>query len=327
MANFDSTSYRLYVKMSHRKHLLVEGRTDKQFFILLKDKLFGANNISIEFEIECVETFDGFPQGTGNREKVESISFAMSSSEFDGRFVGFVDREYRDFEFNTIVKDLLNGHYVNDKLVWSRGHSIESYFSDFSILQEPLKALCVSHNVLEALESFRKVLESTLQVISALSLTASLEHDSWERIIGGIHWKLLISSSDRVEINLEKWQEILENRGYSKQKIKSIIESFQKWLRVVSASDQSILQWLCHGHIGLHVFRQIFARCLYETCYISSSKKPESEVHRAFLRVSQPHLANSLANVWASKAKNDLAAFPREVFSSLGIAMKKANIY
>lgn len=321
MAIFDSTSYRLYVRMSHKKHLLVEGRTDKQIFLILKDELARAGNIPIEFEIESVENFAGFSPGIGNRDKVESITFEMTSSEFEGKFVGFVDREYREFEFNTSIRDLINCHHVDDKLVWSRGHSIECYFFDFSILREPLRALCVSHNAVAALDIFSKVIESTLKMICALSLTACRDHENWERIIGCIDWKLLVLASGRSELNFDKWENALKRRGYNKQEVESIVNNFKKWYATINSSGRTIVRWICHGHIGLQILRQTYARCLYESCPTGSSKEPESEVHRAFLRVSQDHLANSIANEWASKVGKNSTDFPREVFDTLKIAV------
>ena len=140
MEKYNPAAYRIYLQLSEKKHVLVEGKSEKIAFRNLKYEL----DIDIdELEIDSAEYLiefedsEGHPQKLGNREKVEEISKIVVAEsqnlENNGRepyadkFIGFVDREYREFQVSNSIQDLLNCHRVSDRLVWSRGHSIENY--------------------------------------------------------------------------------------------------------------------------------------------------------------------------------------------------------
>jgi hypothetical protein len=134
MIQYTPAEFRNFLMMSHDKHLLVEGIDDKIAFKLLFEELSGKHDI----KIDTAERLINFERPLGNREKVEEICRTVTGRSFADKLVGFVDREFREFEWDNDIRDNLGQHKVDGRLVWSRGHSIENYFFDFIILREAL---------------------------------------------------------------------------------------------------------------------------------------------------------------------------------------------
>jgi hypothetical protein len=111
--------YQNYLKMDKNKHLLVEGREDSGFFRILFEEFFGANWQDLyDVVIDKAESLiSSAGRAAGNREKIEEICNSFS----EDNLVGFVDREFRNFEMADDLIDQIRDHYHANSLVWSRG--------------------------------------------------------------------------------------------------------------------------------------------------------------------------------------------------------------
>lgn len=77
--------------------------------------------------------------GPSKRERVEYVCAKALNTPEARKLVGFVDREFREFEQGDTLRDLLDGHQTVGRVVWSRGHSIENYNLDGYILRQSLR--------------------------------------------------------------------------------------------------------------------------------------------------------------------------------------------
>ena len=131
------------VRMSTHPYILLEGSDDKSFFDILLDMARGSpgyQDVSLgTVAIETAERVKSDGLGEGNRQKVEKVAGLVAGTSFQERFVGFVDREFRKFRKGNMIADSLRAQRRVDRLVWSRGHSIENYLFDFQVFRVPLR--------------------------------------------------------------------------------------------------------------------------------------------------------------------------------------------
>src|SRR5437660_10174463 len=147
--------YRTMVRMSKFKYILVEGRDDIIVFKYLIEEFLGKRS-DIRFHGAHQIRFDS---GIGNRERVENIVESLKGKKYAKRFVGFVDREFRGFDLDNEIKDVIGKHNVTDRLIWSRGHSLENYYFDFSSLRRPLRHFSMTPHFDDALDLFEQNFE------------------------------------------------------------------------------------------------------------------------------------------------------------------------
>ena len=130
------------VRMSKDSHILLEGSQDKAFFDILCQAVgvisLGVNFQSPSVAITTAEVIKSDSTILGNRDKVEKVSELIRGQPFQCRFVGFVDREFREFKFAKSIRDEVRAQRCVGRLIWSRGHSIENYMFDFDVIKEPL---------------------------------------------------------------------------------------------------------------------------------------------------------------------------------------------
>src|SRR6266566_3898421 len=101
---YNRAGYRNMVKMSKFKYILVEGRDDKIALLYLIYELFGKRpdlRVHGAYQIQ----FGSESSSIGNRERVEEIAESIGSKKFGKRFVGFVDREFRGYNFKNGIED------------------------------------------------------------------------------------------------------------------------------------------------------------------------------------------------------------------------------
>lgn len=169
--------------MSNDRFLLLEGADDEDFFTIICN-LLKKNEAQISAEklyllkniiIDTAERIEG---ELGNRAKIEKICdlVAQEPPDVNNRVLGFVDREFREFEWSNDLKDHIKTHKINKRLIWSKGHSIENYFFEISTLRKAFNDYLVSSFYQEAFEIFESKFEHTLRIACALSL-AGLSED------------------------------------------------------------------------------------------------------------------------------------------------------
>ena len=110
--------------------------------------------------------------GPGNRQAIENVVKLVSKTDLRDKLVGFVDREFRNFNWdNGVLIDQIKKHFIDDRILWTRGHSTENYFLDENILRIPFRD--VSGEIFQkAYDMFRKDLNSYMRIACKISLTS-----------------------------------------------------------------------------------------------------------------------------------------------------------
>jgi hypothetical protein len=198
------------IAMSKDIFLLLEGSEDKIFFTLIRNKFEQVFldshsddlNLLLKINIETAEEIKGM---LGNREKIEKICNLVSQENQNtrDRVLGFVDREFREFEYINSLQDKLGNHRINEGLIWSRGHSIENYFFDLATWKEAFNNYLVSELYQEAFEIFESKFNDILKIACSLSL-AALSENLLKPIPTTLDWKCIDITSKSIQINLEE---------------------------------------------------------------------------------------------------------------------------
>ena len=101
---YNITRYRIRISMSDDRFLLVEGDDDKRLFKMMAQELL--SNKQRHIHVHSTQDFeDSLLNCLGCRERVEVISRTIEPLPYASRFVGFVDREFREFEIGNKLKD------------------------------------------------------------------------------------------------------------------------------------------------------------------------------------------------------------------------------
>lgn len=326
--SFTPADYRGYIRYSHQRHILVEGADDKRVFELLLDESAEKNFLQIHREnikIDTAEYLIDFQENgkkIGNREKVELICQSIFGKTYEKKFVGFVDREFREFEQIPILRDNVLGHRVLDRLVWSRGHSIENYFFDFDTLRKPLRSFSVTDNFHAALELFEQVFEQTIRIACAVSLAGNelekirvVQSSASREIL-----EVVRNSKNSIKINQVTWISRFTNRLKLKpDDAGKIIERYLYWKNIVNSSEFSVVRWMCHGHIGLAFIWAAYSCCVFEVCrHVENlSEKDANKEAQRVLMAEESVRFNMCADLWVQRALGNHCEFPSAVFELL----------
>ena len=313
---YSLSGYRNMVRMSSFKYILVEGPSDKRFLMYLIREIFGPRN---DIKIHSAHQIQANTP-MGNREKVEDICEKIGKWKYAQRFVGFVDREFREFDTENGIKDLIGKSKVIGRLIWSRGHSVENYFFNFTTLSRSLRDHSVTLYFDEALNLFKENIEQILKEACAIGLAA------WKcNLLTPVrrsitNWNLIEFSTLGLTINTAKWIDFLVTKQKIKQEVAlTLIDDFQKWSLIVSKTDFNTIKWLCDGHTGMAFIWAAFARCVFEVCQNSGSGDPRREAINV-LRADEMVRCNGCASEWAFQATKKACEYPVDIFVLLGIA-------
>ncbi|NQE36646.1 DUF4435 domain-containing protein [Microcoleus asticus] len=333
-------TYQNYLKISNGKHLLVEGKNDKEFFNLLIYELNKINKTrsrpKVLIDSVCEIKVEGI---SGNRAQVEFIcqmieSKSLADKCLANKLVGFVDREFREFEYDPVFRDNRPEHVVQGRLVWSRGHSIENYFFDSSILEDLLISISSNNLNLElfytALEKFQSVINATIRLACAVSLAAK-ECGKIDKIKDRrIEWEFITinnqeeNMSRNVIFNFEQWiNHLVDNKKdrnkviIEKDEVNSLYNSYKSWNQKIKNVDLSLVKWLCHGHISMELIRSVYSRCVYDSAVDNQLDKPEAEVSKTETH-NNGHRFKACATSWSKKAISNQCEYPIEVLKLLG---------
>jgi hypothetical protein len=312
--NYNPAGYRNMVKMSSFKHILVEGKDDKRSMKYLIQDLWGKRSDILVHGAHQIQ----FGINIGNRERVEEICRNINGKKYAKRFVGFVDREFREFDLANEIRDLINKHNILDRLIWSRGHSIENYYFDFIVLSKPLRDYSLTQYFDDALDLFEQSFEQVIKLACALSL-ASWQCNLLKPAKRCMDWSILEFNGLELTINTTIWL----NSLISKQKVRYeeasvLIDTFQLWLEKVSKTHFNTVRWLCHGHIGIAFIWAAYARCVFEVCHKSGCEDPRREANHV-LKADETVRFNGCASEWAKQAPHRSCEYPTDVFAHLGL--------
>lgn len=308
--------------MSKDLFLLVEGSDDEVFFTViynhLKDMYLDTSSTKLnklkKLRIETAEQIKG---ALGNRDKVETVCnlIAQESENIQERILGFVDREFREFEYSNHLKDKLNNHKINDRLIWSRGHSIENYIFEISTLRETFNGYVISSFYQEAFEIFESKFTDILRISCALSLAAKSQ-DLLSVIDKSLDWQCIDITSQSISINIEKWKNILKKRMKLDQlRIDNIQNDFQQYLTLMNTNTSEILRWLSHGHIGFSLMFTIYGKCLYIIALDDGKKNADKEAEKINKNKDMRFFISSKA--WIKCNYNNNFDFPIKCFEIL----------
>jgi hypothetical protein len=309
---FTPQDYRAYVQISHKRHLLVEGRDDKRAFLLLIDEiqLRTGTAYSTNIDIDSANDLIDFGVVLGNRQKVENIAASIAGHTYAPRFVGFVDREFRQFTISNTLEDSSVGPTVIGQLVWSHGHSLENYYFDLRVMRAPLRDFSVISNFHQALALLEKVFDSTLQIACAASLMGR-ENDLLWLVKRAVDWQTLLISGESISLDLAAWEKRLA-KHLNQVDSSRLVQDFEKWLRIVELSNVVVARMICHGHIGFSYLWAAYARCVYEVT------QNETEVTRV-LRADETVRLNATASSWSRVLSTGARNYPTEVLRLLSI--------
>ena len=309
------------VGMSTLPHILLEGSSDEVLFRRMSEKTSRRSGVNAPLAITTAEQLRSTLCAHGNREKVERVSGLINSKSFRDRYVGFVDREFRQFTFAGFIQDHMRRHYNRGRLVWSRGHSIENYLFDFDVVSGPLADSSPNQSVaVSALKILRHDFTGILSIACALGLTAH-EQNMVSPVRGTVDWRNLELSQSKFHWDTEKWSDSLNQyTSLDSNASKTLVDRFGRHLISINDADEDDIRWLCDGHIGLKLIWNAFARAVYEVSSSNTSVKPHRDKHVArLLSINESARFNIVARNWASLKGDDANASPVLCFRLIGI--------
>lgn len=319
MIHYPIARYRNLVSMSNEYFLLVEGSDDKRLFKMLLEELCGKERGNIHVH-SAEEIKDNEYTGLGNREKVETITRTIEVMRYANRYVGFVDREFREFEIGDKLYDRLGRHWVSGRLVWSRGHSIENYYFDFSTLRHPLRTFAVTDHFDEALDLFEQSWQQVIRLACALSLAARDNGNKFGLVKRSIGWDIMTIDRNKVLVDINAWKRILVRRmNMLEIDASGLMHSFESWSKRVEDVNFEIIRWLCHGHIGLATVWAAYGTCVFEACRIAKCVDPKAEAHRV-LKAEESVRFGACADTWVQKLLSiEDSVYPIEILNLLSV--------
>lgn len=283
--------YHTLVRMSKKRHVLVEGEADRRF---LRDWWADAGldaELKEKLSHVCIDTADILKspdQQMGNREKVEAT--VLTSSE--PRLVGFVDREFRDFQDITgSIADLIEDHKAQARVVWTRGHSVENYFFKPEIISKSLRRFLTDPLADEICDRFKRCFYGIALCAASISWAANLL--SAVKLARAHIFPSCFKYWPRtaiIEIDFQAWENSLKARGVPPDRRRELLRlTSESMVKLQDHSNES-LRWICHGHIGVRCFASAF-EAITETVSEHRRKKP-------FARQSEDVLFNTLLSDW-----------------------------
>ena len=312
--NYRPIDYQTMVRFSKHKHILVEGRNDKRVFDTIIDEI-GISDLVVD-SAESLVSQDG--NECGNREKVEYICRKQIPN-----LVGFVDREFREFEISDSIVDNINEHKVNGRVVWSRGHSIENYCIERHIVRSALRVNSLTSYFRDAVALFDAIYDSLLQEISAVSL-AGYEVGMLTVLRKSIDPRIfrIETSREQLEIDTDYWRRILSQKSIRSQKIEAFIEKYQQWRSKTQKIDLDTLRWVSHGHVGMAFIWSAYSSCVYHVARKAgeNNKQARKEAQRV-LKAEETIRMNYMCEYWIKSGLKKEAEFPFKVLHMINVTI------
>lgn len=306
MLRYDLPEYIAMAKMSSKVRILVEGKDDRNFILGLVKRLTPTTKLSIDTAVDiggnCKNT------AANNRAKIEKIHEHCKTKGTHPRLFFLCDREFRKFEIEKSVLDLINGHETDSNLVWTEGHSLENYFLSPNMLLDGFKYLCGSGNKTKSMELLEKIFPDAIIQIAALTLAAKeLQCASYPAKI--VRW-------DNISIENGKLNLGLHLTPTKDLFLETYISAFERFQPVARNTPLSICTRLCRGHTAVIALQRIFSACIY-----FSSKSEDDELARydanLFNNIAEANIATALSEAWISGAVAGTASYPAPLIDSI----------
>lgn len=245
----DISSYRLAIKIRSHKTILVEGVSDKSIlshFLLSKNH---QDNQCPDYFIDDVSIVKGDEalSGLGNKSKALTIIGNINNEKLSG----MVDREWDNIDLSNLDDSqfVQNGNNV----YFTKGHSIENYWFD---VDASISFLIRSFPTTID-QAFLKCVEdnfpSILRFAAAFSLTA--------KDAAVINRATELISYNDISFNAGDFR--LSATLDAKLSLRNAAINFaaecnNKFCEL-QTSNQSMLRWICHGHLGEEAIRSCIA--------------------------------------------------------------------
>lgn len=307
--------------MSGKKHILVEGKDDKRGLTLLLDQFDEINNTHLNDEIN-IDTADELVRGEGhslaNWQKVEKVCQLVADKSYSNRFVGFVDRMFREFELNDPLTDHLNGHKVSGPLVWSRGHSFENYLFDAAVLRESFRSISDFENFVDTVNRFTDIFEPAIRLSCVISLAAK-QVKKLELVRATFDWPLIELSSSDVTLNLNDWRiKLIKQKRLEMREADLLLHRIAYWRPIVGKTDFEIVRWLTDGHLGFNLIWAVYGRCVFDILSIENKTDAKKRT-RHFFRLGKGIITQLSSSNWARRALDNQCEYPKPILKRLGL--------
>jgi len=314
---YTPAEYSKILQMSAKRRVLVEGRDDYYLILALFDEFLGVEWRDV-YNIE-IDKAENSISALGNRQAIESVVRLVANTNLREKLVGLVDREFRNFDWGDgKIIDQLQRHFVDNRLLWTRGHSAENYFLDKDILRVPFRD--VSGEIFQkAYDIFVNNIDSYIRIASKLSLTAlTLNH--MKRIRASLGWDII---SENADLDKGKWISHLNVIGFNLQEIEEIISVYSEIGVITDSTDVETVRWFCDGHLSFFFLWCSFAKCVYIATDTLNDKK--TMAHRV-LKYGDETRFNSCASAWAKSSKANVCEYPRDLFGMLSLSESDGSL-
>lgn len=314
---YSVNAYQILLRERQWVVLLVEGDSDRRALISLISRCLGYA-IRSEYVIDTADILASpHENAMGNREKVEYYCAALDSTPVAQKLVGFVDREFRGFVINNrSVEDNIAKHNVRGRVVWSRGHSLENYFLDSRVLADSFKQL-VAHPEVERIDGlFAASFQDLIRAATVLSVVG-WRLGRFEELRKTLHWRQFWRSDTGVQWNPDAWYRDLCKRAPCPTDLAH--QFWTEYLEVARSIQDvpfNLARWFVHGHTGLAVMTQGYARCIYE---ISG----EERTAQSFLKLRDNEFHAHHSEVWAREVEAGRAVAPSPMLQLLKDAVNR----
>lgn len=300
-------TYLTAISISTKKRVLVEGKYDRQHINNLLSVVAPHHKIHVD-AAQYIKSNDRVIN-KNNRMKVESVHLGALELGISNVFF-LCDREFRNFSIDDVVKDDLDEHYVNEKLHWTFGHSMENYFFHKDILIDAYKYLFSGENKNDAFKIFEEIIDYSFKLTAAITL-ASKKMDRLTFPISIITWKDFLIRDGEVylkEFDDLEWTDCDDNHKF--------YIYLKEYFAITSTSSHIICSRISRGHTAMIMLQRIFAACIF---YASSSENIRLAVEGAnkFSNISEETIANSLSESWVRKIDRVQQNYPVGLFDRI----------
>ncbi|MFG6098453.1 DUF4435 domain-containing protein [Leptothoe sp. ISB3NOV94-8A] len=326
--NLDDYFASLEMRGSER-YLLIEGPTDKEIFENFLNRrpssdIGNSHDVKIDL-VENIDLSDEPERPCGNREKVEYVAKkVLVDQQLRAKgiiFAGFADREFDDFDLNQI-QDLRMDHRVDGYLVWSRGHSVENYLFEESLFYELLYDVLKISWKNQVVLRFRSVFIKTVMAACALGLAAH-QLQRLTKIRDFINFNHLDLNENTVAIDFDALELSLSKKSSLDFDLAKLKDGYKSYYKQLLDIDQTVIKWLCDGHLGLSLLLFACCKCVEEKYPGNDRGSGKSSVQQFINSVLglQPGKSKFYlcGNWWARKAETKHCEYPKELLKLLGL--------
>lgn len=220
------------------------------------------------------------------------------------------DREFRDFDINDRIVDLMGRHKTEGNLSWTLGHSLENYFIDSEVVSGAYRYLTKSEYKTDAVLLFRSILPSAIKIIATISLAAS-DVGKCSYPLGVIAWDNFKIKGGDLEFDVELWRDDEAHKILIDFK-----EAYRKFRPVVEMSDDVVCARVCRGHTAMQLLQRVFSLCLFNAgCQYDEdlARKYAS----SFSKIKEGAVSTALCEAWLMAIENGNDNYPINLVSSL----------